>query len=343
MRIGIIQTTGGQLKILIAYDGSKQAANALADLSMAGLPEKAEAIVISVAEPWAQRFGSATDPLSGGLSPVLIADASAFDEQARKDAAVFCNQAIHALAKRFPLWKIAGSTAEGSPADEILDKSKSWNPDLIVTGAHGRSLLGRVFLGSVSQKVLHYAHASVRITHGNPAAKIHAPRLLVGFDGSADADYVVGMIASRNWPKGTAVRLVAVFDYRLIEGMPKSGLSLLGKGRLRILHTDWIKRKMTLASRKLAAIGLRVEKDGKEGEARGILLKQAGDWRADCIFAGSRGLNAIERFFIGSVSSGVAAKAKCTVEIVRRPDIKRIPEAAKTGKQPKRGKKRAGR
>src|ERR1043165_3044320 len=40
------------MKILIAYDGSKCADAALDDLTHAGLPEKGEALVMSVAEVW---------------------------------------------------------------------------------------------------------------------------------------------------------------------------------------------------------------------------------------------------------------------------------------------------
>jgi hypothetical protein len=38
---------------------------------------------------------------------------------------------------------------------------------------------------------------------------------------------------------------------------------------------------------------------------------------ADCIFVGARGLSQVERFLLGSVSSAVAARASCSVEVVR--------------------------
>src|SRR5262249_50192507 len=40
------------MKLLIAYDGSRCADAALDDLTHAGLPEKGEALVMSVAEVW---------------------------------------------------------------------------------------------------------------------------------------------------------------------------------------------------------------------------------------------------------------------------------------------------
>jgi hypothetical protein len=38
---------------------------------------------------------------------------------------------------------------------------------------------------------------------------------------------------------------------------------------------------------------------------------------ADCIFVGARGLSRFERFRLGSVSAATAARAHCSVEIVR--------------------------
>ena len=41
-------------------------------------------------------------------------------------------------------------------------------PDLVLVGSHGRSRLGRLILGSVSQKVLSHVHCSVRIGRCGP-------------------------------------------------------------------------------------------------------------------------------------------------------------------------------
>jgi nucleotide-binding universal stress UspA family protein len=48
-----------------------------------------------------------------------------------------------------------------------------------------------------------------------------------------------------------------------------------------------------------------------------LLCSEAESWGADSIFVGSRGLSGMERFLIGSVSFGVAARAHCSVEVIR--------------------------
>ncbi|MBO0799053.1 MAG: universal stress protein, partial [Blastocatellia bacterium] len=49
-----------------------------------------------------------------------------------------------------------------------------------------------------------------------------------------------------------------------------------------------------------------------------LLVSEAESWGADCVFVGARGLGRAGRFLIGSVSSSVAARAHCSVEVVRR-------------------------
>ena len=53
----------------------------------------------------------------------------------------------------------------GHPGSLIRDLAKNWNADLIVMGRRGLSSLQEVFLGSVSNYILHHAPCSVLIVH----------------------------------------------------------------------------------------------------------------------------------------------------------------------------------
>jgi nucleotide-binding universal stress UspA family protein len=55
----------------------------------------------------------------------------------------------------------------------------------------------------------------------------------------------------------------------------------------------------------------------KEENPKKLLLSEAEDWNADCIFVGARGLSGFERFWLGSVSTAVVTRAHCSVEVVR--------------------------
>lgn len=54
----------------------------------------------------------------------------------------------------------------GEPGTLIRDLAKDWNADLIVMGRRGLSGLKEVFLGSVSNYILHHAPCSILIIHG---------------------------------------------------------------------------------------------------------------------------------------------------------------------------------
>jgi len=63
---------------------------------------------------------------------------------------------------------------EGDPADAILDVAKDIAANVIVMGTRARSLLGRIFAGSVADKVVRRAKCPV-LTVSQPIADI-APR-----------------------------------------------------------------------------------------------------------------------------------------------------------------------
>ena len=54
----------------------------------------------------------------------------------------------------------------GHPGSLIRDLAKNWNADLIVMGRRGLNSLQEVFLGSVSNYILHHAPCSVLVVHG---------------------------------------------------------------------------------------------------------------------------------------------------------------------------------
>jgi nucleotide-binding universal stress UspA family protein len=56
-----------------------------------------------------------------------------------------------------------------------------------------------------------------------------------------------------------------------------------------------------------------------EGNPKHELVRVSEEWHADCIFVGSAGSsNTMGRFVLGSVSAAVAARAHCSVEVVRK-------------------------
>jgi nucleotide-binding universal stress UspA family protein len=63
--------------------------------------------------------------------------------------------------------------------------------------------------------------------------------------------------------------------------------------------------------------GLTVSTLVRKEEPKHLLVSEAEAWGANCIFVGARGMGTFERLLLGSVSSAVAARAHCSVEVVR--------------------------
>ena len=93
---------------------------------------------------------------------------------------------------------------------------------------------------------------------------------------------------------------------RHVEESPERGAELK---RVELLQRD--------AEAELLRAGLSTSHLFAEGDPRHLLVKTADEWGAECVFVGSHGRGRFERLFIGSVASAVAARAHCSVEIVR--------------------------
>lgn len=320
-------------KILIAYDGSKIADAALFDLRLAGLPAQCKAQVVTVADLWIPPMDLTTGSAEGWYAQAY-ATVQTQTKEAAKQAKALAEKGAAYVRAEFPGWKVTAHALTDHPAQGLLDFAAKENSELIVLGSHGHGFLGRLLLGSVSLKVLNHAHCAVRIVRKKPGLPT-APKLMLGLDGSRDSLAAIEAITTRSWPKGTKVHLVTALDEKLrlsgasLKRAPKasktgkakkegqardeSGASALGG----VIAEGWLGVCLEKAIADLTQAGLKVSTKLVEGEARQLLREEAKHFKPHCVFLGSRGLGALERFILGSVSSDFVTHAPCTVEIVR--------------------------
>ena len=155
-----------RMKVLIAYDGSSYADAAINDVNRAGFPANSEILVVSVMElsavsPPTSEFD--LHPLISRQASMIVSQMKAHSRREIEKVKNSASKAAERLRPRFPEGKISYEILYGKPADEILRKAEEWKPDLIVVGSHGRSAIGKLFLGSVSQKVAESAAFPVRV------------------------------------------------------------------------------------------------------------------------------------------------------------------------------------
>jgi len=299
------------MKILIAYDGSISADAAIDDLPRAGLPERADVLVVSVTDGG---LHLADDTVPKGSEPRLE-EAESLAERARKH-----------IASYFPGWTISLAALWGSSAKVILDTCDRWHPDLLVLGSHGRSRVARLFLGSLSLELIHHASCSVRVARsGEPHNGSPAPRLVVGCDGSIPAQAAIRSIAARSWPPNTEVHVIsavqtlvpepAVTELEASTFIQEPAFSVIREADER--EQVRLRNISTTCADSLRGAGISATSAVLDGDPRDVLLTAASACHADAIFIGARGLGRMERLLLGSVSTYIVMHANCSVELVR--------------------------
>jgi nucleotide-binding universal stress UspA family protein len=308
------------MKILIGYDGSDCAKEAIGDLQWAGLGDRIEAEVLTIADVFPHLTPECYQGPAAGApeDPPIIKLARALAAQALAEAKELSGEGAADVRARFPQWEVRANAFGHSPYWGIISRAAQWQPDLVVVGSHGRSAAGRVLLGSVSQKTLAYAGCSVRIGRPRPVRALGPVRLLIGVDGSSGAADAVGAVAARRWPAGSDAILLTAMDAQTSWAV----WSMVAERALTSPREDDERGIITAiinqAARRLREAGLSVQTVVREGKAKAELLNEAERSGVDCIFVGARGLSKVERILLGSVSSAVAARAHCSVEVVRR-------------------------
>lgn len=310
-------------KILIGYDGSGCADAAIDDLQRAGLPREAEALVLSVTEVWLPPPPPSSyeivEAAQAAESPADLQQMYMEGSPAMGEARALATRAAERLRNNFPEWTVRADAACGSPASELIKSADEWKPDLIVVGSHGRTALGRFVMGSVSQKVLTEARCSVRIARGRVEVDSSPVRIVIGMDGSPGAEAAARAVAARPWPRGSEARLIIVDDPLLPTSVGRF-MPPVAKWVEESNEVDraWVQKLTAAAVEQLRVSKLIVSPEIKEGDTKRVLIQCAEEWGADCIFVGSTGFsNRFERFLLGSVSAAVAARAHCSVEVVR--------------------------
>jgi nucleotide-binding universal stress UspA family protein len=312
------------MKILIGHDGSQSADAALVDLQRAGLPDEAEALIVSVADvmmvPETPGYELAAEALMSRRVTAGLVNAQRHTERVLKEAKDFAGRARDQVRSYFPHWSVRAETLAGPAAWELISKANDWKPDLIVVGSHGRSAVNRLILGSVSKKVVTDSDYSVRVSRGDIERDLNKPpKLVIGVDGSSEAEQAIRAVGSRVWPHGTEVRIVIVDDSvspRRIAHVLPTAAEMIGSSKEEAAAKA--QQMAQWAADELRIIGLEVSVVTEKGDPRRVLIDQAKAWDADSIFVGGRRFNsALERFQLGSVATALVTKAHCSVEVVR--------------------------
>jgi nucleotide-binding universal stress UspA family protein len=208
-----------------------------------------------------------------------------------------------AIENAVALFKEEGVSADhkivehASPADTILNVAHQGKYDLIAMGASGEDEQGP-HLGSIAGKVLHNSQVPVLIGRN----KSRISKILVPVDGSEIAQKALEHAAVLAKLTDATMTLLYVLESGLFKLKPdvskEIGNRILSKAAERVKGTK-LQRKMD------------------SGNPAKKIIQTAEEEDYDLIVMGGRGLGAIERFILGSVSDHVVHYANRSVLIVK--------------------------
>jgi len=144
-------------------------------------------------------------------------------------------------------------------------------------------------------------------------------RIVIGIDGSAASRTACELVATRSWPVGSRVRLVAIVE----PPAPWIGLAA-GNRDGTAAREDELAVILDDRADLLRRQGLTCELVIEVGRPSEVLLSHAAEWFADLVVVGSRRLGPAASAVLGSVSAYLVDHAPCPVLVARSPRIERM-------------------
>jgi len=274
-------------KILVAYDGSPSAQNALSLASQLAREDKSWIKVLAVVPPY-----------QGDLELIGVSDI--------KEAITGPGQQLLAEARQLADREgahILTNLEQGEPYEQIVHVAEEENCDLIVMGRRGKGKMERALIGSVTARVIGHTGKDVLVIPEN--GKLSWENILLATDGSTCCDNALARaleIAQERKVKLSAVSVVYTNDE----------FYALGQEVVKELYQE--ADKVLDKVRKWAGdLGVQTELFVRDGEPHQAITAMAAEISASLIVMGSHGRKGLTRLLMGSVTERVIGYADCPV------------------------------
>lgn len=283
---------GRYKKILVAVDGSESSMNALKESFKLAANEKSWITAVSVVPPYTgdlDIIGIGRDVFQSMRRPY---------EKAISDAL--------ALAKAEGA-SIKTVCEEGEPYERIIDIASAKKCDLIVMGRRGLKRLERVFVGSVTARVI--GHSPVDVLVVPKDAAIGWQRILLATDGSKYSKAAAKRAIDFAKSYGGELKVISVVDVptEFYAESPKTVEGLVNEA----------KGYVEAVSKQAEASGVKADAIVREGEIYRVITDIAKEQKADIIVTGSHGRTGLKRLLMGSVTEKIIGHTPCPVLVVK--------------------------
>jgi nucleotide-binding universal stress UspA family protein len=201
----------------------------------------------------------------------------------------------------------------GDAAESIVQTAEESRADLVILGQRGMTATPTFLLGGVSQKVATYTPCSVLIVKEPPAT---LDRILLALDGSDESAKTVQFLARAPFKDRVRVTAVMVWPghHAGLFGPVRGLRDMRSAAKTARARGEELLRSITAP---LTTGPYAVETEWLQGDPAFSLIEAAARHQAQMIVLGARGMKAVKRFLLGSVSQKVLVHAPCSVLIVR--------------------------
>ncbi|HXX75759.1 MAG TPA: universal stress protein [Nitrospiraceae bacterium] len=287
------------MKVLVAIDGSKFGRWGLewiAHMPFAAPPQITALHVVDVA---ALRAPFMVQPVMAGNERYIREEIQRLEERAKKTVA----EARTVLASLNIKGKVVKE--QGAVAVSILKRAPK-RDGLVVVGSRGLDALDRFMLGSVSTHVTTHAPCSVLVVKED-ARMLN--RIVFATDGSKSSEKALDFLLKRLRPNvlgqnggqtAIEVDVVHIMPFLKYPEIKQAGVKLVEQ-----------------TANKLIKGGFVVDEAFRLGKPAEEILKVATQKKADLIVTGAKGMGAVARFLLGSVSTKLVQHSSCSVLVVR--------------------------
>ena len=287
------------MNVLAAIDGSKYGRWELNWVAKLPLVEPPRVTVLHVMDISALRAPFLAQPVIAGNERYIQEEIRRMEARSGKT--------LKEAKQQLALLKLKGTARkeQGAVAPVILKRAPK-RDGLLVVGSQGLDALDRFMFGSVSTNLIHHATCPVLVVKGEAAP---LRQITLATDGSVASAKALAFVLTKFQPdcstgKGRQVPIhvsvVHVMPLVKYPGPKGAGEKLIEQ-----------------SVRKLVKAGFSAEPVCRLGRPAEEIMKVASKHHADLIVMGAKGLGAIARFLLGSISTRVVHHSSCSVLVVR--------------------------
>ena len=301
------------MKVLVATDGSKYGRWGLNWVAKLPFVERPSVMALHVLDLSALRAPSLWQPVMAGSERYIQDEIHRMEARSAKT--------LKEATQQLAALKLKGTVRkeQGAIAPVILTRAPK-RDGLLVVGSKGLDALDRFMLGSVSTNLIHHATCPVLVVKGEAVPLL---RIALATDGSDSSARALEFVLTKFQPdRSTGKGGRAPIHVSVIHVMASSPLAPITFN----LSMPWNKHPglkgaghkfIEQSVQKLIQAGFTAEAVCQLGKPAEVIMKVASKHHADLIVMGAKGLGAIARFLLGSVSTRVVQHATCSVLVVR--------------------------